>query len=786
MQSTCMPTLPKWPVGASPPVSPATTMADPAQKGQQKKALAEFLDGPDPSLAGRGSDQVLIQWAPGTPRARQVEVRNELGGELIETILTEPMKASGEGPIDVLGVPKTTTARDLVTEYSKQTGVVYAGENERVSIQFTPNDPGLGSLWGLSSSGAGIKADQAWNTSKGSIKNVVGIVDSGIDYTHPDLYKNIFLNQAEIKGLSWYKSIFDSDSDGLITFWDLNDKKNWNGVNNVTLRLNDYNGNGYIDAGDLLNNSSGWEDGIDSDKNGYIDDLIGWDFADNDNDPLDLNGHGTHVSGTIGAMGNNSIGVAGVNYQIQMAGIRFTDPSGSGTTSNAIKATDYFTDLKTRGGNSTANFLATNNSWGGGGANTLLSNAITRADNAGILFVAAAGNSGISTESYPAAFTQNNVISVAALTSTGGLAGYSNYGSSWVDLGAPGSGIYSTLLNGTYGTYSGTSMATPHVTGAAALLATMFPTATAAQIKAALLDGTANAALSGKTVTGDQLDLTVAIKNLSNGGGATPSVPSYSIATNGTSYNEGQRIKASVTTTNVANGTTLYWAVSGTGINSADFASATTTGTGTINNGTLAFSLAIANDLKTENTESFQIKIFTDTARTVQVANTAFISILDTSVTPVAGQTLWGTNGNDAITGGNGNDTISGITRTGTNLGLRQIDTLTGLAGADIFVLADSRGVFYNDGNTSSQGTNDYAIIKDFSSANGDKIQVKGGSQYLVSYDANVKATYFYLGNGDTQFNAADELIARFDNLNLTPGQGVWAVDNSSSLLKLI
>jgi len=761
-------------------------MADPAQKGQQKKALAEFLDGPDPSLAGRGSDQVLIQWAPGTPRARQVEVRNELGGELIETILTEPMKASGEGPIDVLGVPKTTTARDLVTEYSKQPGVVYAGENERVSIQFTPNDPGLGSLWGLSSSGAGIKADQAWNTSKGSIKNVVGIVDSGIDYTHPDLYKNIFLNQAEIKGLSWYKSIFDSDSDGLITFWDLNDKKNWNGVNNVTLRLNDYNGNGYIDAGDLLNNSSGWEDGIDSDKNGYIDDLIGWDFADNDNDPLDLNGHGTHVSGTIGAMGNNSIGVAGVNYQIQMAGIRFTDPSGSGTTSNAIKATDYFTDLKTRGGNSTANFLATNNSWGGGGANTLLSNAITRADNAGILFVAAAGNSGISTESYPAAFTQNNVISVAALTSTGGLAGYSNYGSSWVDLGAPGSGIYSTLLNGTYGTYSGTSMATPHVTGAAALLATMFPTATAAQIKAALLDGTANAALSGKTVTGDQLDLTVAIKNLSNGGGTTPSVPSYSIATNGTSYNEGQRINASVTTTNVANGTTLYWAVSGTGINSADFASATTTGTGTINNGTLAFSLTIANDLKTENTESFQIKIFTDTARTVQVANTAFISILDTSVTPVAGQTLWGTNGNDVITGGNGNDTISGIATTGTNLGLRQIDTLTGLAGADIFVLADSRGVFYNDGNTSSQGTNDYAIIKDFSSANGDKIQVKGGSQYLVSYDANVKATYFYLGNGDTQFNAADELIARFDNLNLTPGQGVWAVDNSSSLLKLI
>jgi hypothetical protein len=333
-------------------------------------------------------------------------------------------------------------------------------------------------------------------------------------------------------------------------------------------------------------------------------------------------------------------------------------------------------------------------------------------------------------------------------------------------------------------------MATPHVTGAAALLASMVPTATAAQIKAALLDGTPNAALAGKTVTGDQLDLTVAVNNLTKAIGPTPTTPTYSIATtNGTSFNEGQTIATAINTTNVANGTTLYWAVSGTGIDSADFSNATTTGSGTINNGTVAFNLAIANDLKTEGTESLQIKLYTDSARTIQVANTAPLSILDTSVAPVppsTGQTLWGTNGNDVLTGGNNNDTIAGVQSAGTNLGKGQIDTLTGSLGSDTFLLADARGTFYNDGNARSQGTSDYAIIKDFSSAEGDRIQVKAGSQYLVSYDTAASATYFYLGNGDTQFNTADELIARFNNVNLTPGAGVWIVDNTSSLLKTI
>jgi subtilisin family serine protease len=215
------------------------------------------------------------------------------------------------------------------------------------------------------------------------------------------------------------------------------------------------------------------------------------------------------VAGTIGAVGGNGIGVAGVNWNVKMMNAKFLGATG-GTSANAVKAVDYFTNLKTRTTNPIP-IIATNNSWGGGGYTQSLFDAIQRANAAGILFVAAAGNSGANIDkrlSYPAAYSNPNVISVASITSTGSLSSFSNYGAKNVDIGAPGSGIWSTLPGNSYGSYNGTSMATPHVTGAVALFKSLFPFATAAEIKTEILSkGTATTSLSGKTVTGKRLSV---------------------------------------------------------------------------------------------------------------------------------------------------------------------------------------------------------------------------------------------------------------------------------------
>jgi subtilisin family serine protease len=389
-------------------------------------------------------------------------------------------------------------------------------EDWKVTVTGASNDAFFvnGGLWGMHGANTsaanqfGSQAASAWAQGyTGSMANVVGVIDTGLDYTHPDLYLNIWLNQREIP-TSLRASLSDMDFDGLITFRDLNASAN-------AAYVLDINGNGRIDAGDLLNDAR-WENGVDEDGNGFLDDLIGWDFANNDNDPYDDHNHGSHVGGTIGALGGNGIGVAGVNWNIQMMPLKFLLSSGMGWTSAAVRSIDYFTDAAIRA-NVAERFLATNNSWGGGSFFQPLLDAIIRAAQQDILFIAAAGNNAQDNDAsprYPTGYStapvtgHEAVISVASLMNTGALSSFSNFGATTVDIAAPGSAIWSTIRGGGYGAFSGTSMATPHVVGAVALYASVFPNATTAQIREALMrSATFTTSLEDRVASDGRLDI---------------------------------------------------------------------------------------------------------------------------------------------------------------------------------------------------------------------------------------------------------------------------------------
>jgi len=252
--------------------------------------------------------------------------------------------------------------------------------------------------------------------------------------------------------------------------------------------------------------------GIDDDGNGYIDDIHGWDAFDNDGDPMDENAHGTHVAGTIGAEGNNGIGVVGVNHEISIVGCRFLGPTGSGTTAGAIGCLDYMLAVKEING---LNVKVTNNSWGGGPHSQALEDAIIKHNEAGILFVSAAGNNGSDNDKndyYPANYNVPNVMSIASTTNKDNKSGFSQYGLSTVDMGAPGSDIASTGLGNAYIWMSGTSMASPQVSGAAALLASVDESISIADMKNILMTtGDSIAGLAGKTVSGKRLNVANAV-----------------------------------------------------------------------------------------------------------------------------------------------------------------------------------------------------------------------------------------------------------------------------------
>lgn len=358
------------------------------------------------------------------------------------------------------------------------------------AVATTPNDTYFGLQWGLHNTGQSIRgvyglpdADidmpETWDISTGGPGCLVAVIDTGTQWNHPDLDANIWANAGEIAG-----------------------------------------------------------NGIDDDGNGYVDDVRGWDFFDNDNNPDDGDGHGTHTAGTIAAESNNGTGVAGVAWNCKIMPLRFLGPEG-GATSDAVKALDYAVAKGVK---------VSNNSWGGGSYSTALYNAIANSRAAGHVFVAAAGNDGVNTDNsphYPSAYNLDNIIAVAATDNNDRLASFSNYGASTVDLGAPGVDIASTYSGSNYVWSSGTSMAAPHVAGVVALVYLKNPGFTYSQVVNQVLS-TARpvTSLAGVTVTGGMLN---AFNALSGDGGGTPeenAAPTVSISspTNGASFLKGTSI----------------------------------------------------------------------------------------------------------------------------------------------------------------------------------------------------------------------------------------------------
>ncbi len=377
-------------------------------------------------------------------------------------------------------------------------GIDYAELDYIVRIDATPNDPSYNNLWGMNNTGqtvngdpgiagADINAPQAWDTFTGDPNFVVAIIDTGIDRNHQDLAANTWINPGEVAG-----------------------------------------------------------DGVDNDGNGYIDDLYGWDFYANDSNPMDENNHGTHCAGTIGGVGNNGIGVVGVNWRCKLASLRFLGPSGSGSTSGAISAVNY---CRIKG------IKVSNNSWGGGGFSQTMLNAINNAAGVGHLFIAAAGNSNNNNDaapSYPASYNAANLIAVLATDNNDNRASFSSYGATSVDVGAPGVNILSTVRNNGYSYFNGTSMATPHVSGLAALLYGRNPSWTYADVKSQIMNTARPVGnLAGRCVTGGVINAQAAI---GGSGGNTAPIVNITSPANGASFGQGASITFTGTATDTQQG----------------------------------------------------------------------------------------------------------------------------------------------------------------------------------------------------------------------------------------
>ncbi|MGI9495313.1 MAG: Ig-like domain-containing protein [Mariniblastus sp.] len=389
-------------------------------------------------------------------KINHVELMNH--NAILSASLGEGFRADGQ--LFEIPVIAGQSIPDLIDYYNSLDAVEFAEPNYLMESTAVPNDQYYGYQWGPPN----INAESAWDTRTDSSSIIVGVIDSGVQYDHPDLQPNIWTNSGEIAG-----------------------------------------------------------NGIDDDNNGYVDDFYGYDFDNDDSDPMDDNGHGTHVAGTIGAQGNNSFGVAGVGWDASLMSLKVI---GGGSNADVARAIDYATDNGAK---------ITNNSYGYAGTNvggsSVMSAAIGRAKDAGVLYVVAAGNSrtGIpasdmdgSFNSWPAEYSKihDNVITVGAIDESGAFASYSHWGDESVQIAAPGTTIASTYTNNGYVYLSGTSMASPHVAGAAALLWAERPEMSYLEIKDAILNNTRADHLN--LVTNGVLDLGLAMTAITSSTNSPP------------------------------------------------------------------------------------------------------------------------------------------------------------------------------------------------------------------------------------------------------------------------
>ena len=435
--------------------------------GQLFDGESSLATAPAAATSDLPAENVIVRFESGTPAGERAEARDDADVRVEETL---PL------PNTQLVAPEAGVSPDEAAEQLERSPAVRYAEPDapRRAFAVVPNDRFFRQQWGLNNTGqsvggttgtvdADIDAPEAWQLTTGSAAVTVAVIDSGVELDHPDLAAGIWRNPGES-----------------------GDRREYNGA--------------------------------DDDGNGLVDDWRGWDWVDDDNDPTDANGHGTHVAGTVGARGNDGTGVTGVAWHVSLMPLRTLGADGSGYVSDVIRAYGYAGARKAH---------IVNASLGGSAFSRAERDAIAAAPLT--LFVVAAGNDSADNDaqpSYPCNHALANVVCVAATDQRDRLADFSNYGATTVDLAAPGDKIASTYTGGSWALLSGTSMATPHVAGAAALLWARAPAASVVQVREALLSSVEpRPALLGRTVTGGVLNAERALRRIDPNAAAAQEAP---------------------------------------------------------------------------------------------------------------------------------------------------------------------------------------------------------------------------------------------------------------------